>query len=186
MMSARFQDIAASLLAITVIASAVSADEVHLHNGDRLTGTITAVAEDVLTLSTDYAGELKVERDAIKAIETDDPRDVVLDDDTTLSGRLLISDDDDQQVEGSEEPVPFDRIAALVVPGTEEVPRPSWKGFADAVFPQAEMFRQARAAAAAVDVQTIVARGLRGEAVGEELRRARVAAVAKALRLRGE
>ena len=60
------------------------------------------------------------------------------------------------------------------------------KGFGDAVFPQAGLFRRAREAAAALDVQPIVARGLSGKAIGTELRRARVEAVAKALQLRGD
>ena len=35
-------------------------DEVHLMNGDRLTGTIVKMEEGVLTLQTDYANELKM------------------------------------------------------------------------------------------------------------------------------
>lgn len=57
------------------------------------------------------------------------------------------------------------------------------QGFADKSFPHAGLFRRSLRAAAAVDVRPIVARGLRGEAVGRELRRARVVAVAQALGL---
>ena len=57
------------------------------------------------------------------------------------------------------------------------------QGFSDQAFPQAAMFRQALAAATAVDVKPMMARGLGGDALGRELYRARVTAVGQALDL---
>jgi len=51
-------------------------------------------------------------------------------------------------------------------------------GFADAAYPQAEFLRGAFAAAAAIDAAPFVAQGLRGPAIGEAMREARVRAIA--------
>jgi tRNA nucleotidyltransferase (CCA-adding enzyme) len=51
-------------------------------------------------------------------------------------------------------------------------------GHADDAYPQADFLRAARAAARAITAQPFVEQGLRGEAIGEAMRRARVAAIA--------
>jgi len=51
-------------------------------------------------------------------------------------------------------------------------------GCADTPYPEAGHLRRAHAAALAVDARAIVARGITGPAVGEQLRRARIAAIA--------
>ena len=43
------------------LATPASADEVYLLNGDRLTGTIVKMEENILTIQTDYGGEIKVD-----------------------------------------------------------------------------------------------------------------------------
>jgi hypothetical protein len=46
-----------------VIASStvsVWADEIKLHNGDRLTGEIAKMEDNILALHTDYGGEMKL------------------------------------------------------------------------------------------------------------------------------
>ncbi|MDT3679739.1 MAG: DUF481 domain-containing protein [Burkholderiaceae bacterium] len=50
-----------------------SADTVFLHNGDRLTGRILHLSPDSLTLETTWAGEMKIRRFEVRAIETDKP-----------------------------------------------------------------------------------------------------------------
>ncbi|RIK91935.1 MAG: DUF481 domain-containing protein [Burkholderiales bacterium] len=50
-----------------------SADTVFLHNGDRLTGRILHLSPDALTLETTWAGEMKIRRFEVRAIETDKP-----------------------------------------------------------------------------------------------------------------
>ena len=51
-------------------------------------------------------------------------------------------------------------------------------GLSDAPYPQADWLRQAYAAAAAIDAKPFVARGLQGVAVGEAVRKQRIAAIA--------
>jgi tRNA nucleotidyltransferase (CCA-adding enzyme) len=53
-------------------------------------------------------------------------------------------------------------------------------GCAEAPYPEAERLRRAHAAALAVDARAVVATGITGPAVGEQLRRARIAAIAGA------
>ena len=51
----------ALLLLSLWLATPASADEVYLLNGDRLTGTIVKMEENILTIQTDYGGEIKVD-----------------------------------------------------------------------------------------------------------------------------
>lgn len=61
------------------------ADEIHLKNGDRLSGKVISVARGSLRLATDYAGDLTLRWDAVAALRSDRP--VVI---TLRSGRRLI------------------------------------------------------------------------------------------------
>jgi len=51
-------------------------------------------------------------------------------------------------------------------------------GLANTPYPEAERLRRAHAVALAIDASAIVARGISGPAVGEALRRERIAAIA--------
>lgn len=68
------------------------------------------------------------------------------------------------------------RIAQLAV--VCEADQRGRLGCTDAAYPAAERLRRAHAAALAIDARAIVARGISGPAVGEQLRRARIAAIA--------
>lgn len=68
------------------------------------------------------------------------------------------------------------RIAQLAV--VCEADKRGRLGCADAPYPEAERLRRAHTAALAIDARAIVATGVSGPAVGEHLRRARVAAIA--------
>jgi putative salt-induced outer membrane protein YdiY len=79
------------LVTLTLMSMAV-ADEVKLKNGDRLTGTVTRLDEKELVLTTEYAGELKIKREAVAAIETAEVVNVGLKDGQSLVGRLKLSE----------------------------------------------------------------------------------------------
>ena len=53
-------------------------DEVHLLNGDRLSGTIVKMEDDVLTLQTDYAGEIKIEWGRVQRLSSDGPLKILV------------------------------------------------------------------------------------------------------------
>jgi putative salt-induced outer membrane protein YdiY len=68
------------------------ADEVKLKNGDRLTGTVTRLDDKELTLKTEYAGDLKIKREAVASLETTEALSVALKDGQNLVGRLQMAD----------------------------------------------------------------------------------------------
>ncbi|MBS0170844.1 MAG: DUF481 domain-containing protein [Nitrospira sp.] len=62
-----------ALLGFILWASLAWADEVHLQNGDRLTGTIVKMEERVLTLQTDYGGEIKLDWGKVERLSSASP-----------------------------------------------------------------------------------------------------------------
>ena len=55
------------------LATPAWADEVYLLNGDRITGTIVKMEEGVLTLQTDYGGEMKIAWGKVQRLTSTDP-----------------------------------------------------------------------------------------------------------------
>ena len=52
------------------------ADEVQLNNGDRLTGVVVKMEDGVLTLKTDYGGEIRISWDQVAAVTSTKPMQV--------------------------------------------------------------------------------------------------------------
>jgi putative salt-induced outer membrane protein YdiY len=71
----------------------VSADQVTLKNGDRLTGKIQKSDEASLILKTDYAGDVKIDRKMIVSIVSDDALNVALKDGAKLQGKVETVED---------------------------------------------------------------------------------------------
>ncbi len=63
----------APLVAAFGLAPPAWADSVTLHNGDRLTGRVLHLSPSTLTFETTWAGELRIPRYEVRAIETDKP-----------------------------------------------------------------------------------------------------------------
>ncbi|MGD8208108.1 MAG: DUF481 domain-containing protein [Thiohalocapsa sp.] len=59
-----------------------AADEVIMNNGDRLTGTVVRTDQGSLRLETDYAGILSIDLSKVRDVRFDEPRMVLLDDET--------------------------------------------------------------------------------------------------------
>jgi len=64
------------------------ADEVHLKNGNLLSGKLVSVVDGKLELETDYAGKLTIDWGQVERISTDQPLTVVLNDGSTLTGTI--------------------------------------------------------------------------------------------------
>ncbi len=58
--------------------SPVWADEVHLQNGDRLTGTIVTMEEEVLTVQTPHSGDVKIQWPQVRRLSADKPLTIQL------------------------------------------------------------------------------------------------------------
>jgi putative salt-induced outer membrane protein YdiY len=79
-------------LLFVVCCALAMADEVRLKNGDRLSGVVTRLDEKELVLKTEYAGELKIKREAIAGIDTVDAVAIGLKDGQNLIGKLKLTD----------------------------------------------------------------------------------------------
>lgn len=92
-----------------VMALPLLADQVTLKNGDKLTGKITTSDAATLTIKTEYAGDVKIKRDSIASITTEEPLNVQLADRTVI---------------GSVAPAPEEDKVTIRVPGAEAVTAP--------------------------------------------------------------
>ena len=72
---------------------AARADEIVLDNGNRFTGTVTGLAGDYVTLSSDYAEPIKVKKGHITRISTDNPVELHLTGGEIIRGKLKTDDD---------------------------------------------------------------------------------------------
>jgi len=75
-----------------LFASAVSADQVTLKNGDRFTGSIVSGDGKTLLLKTEFAGDVTIQWDAITGIESSQNLNLTLKDGKRLSGKVTTTD----------------------------------------------------------------------------------------------
>ena len=112
------------------------ADTVYLQNGDQITGTLKHVKDGVVTLETEYAGAIQIKQDAVRHIETDEPKAVRLTDGTVLEGKLGLQENAQAiSVPEGWRPTPVPEIEGLAAQG-EKPPKRSkpkkWSGAVDA------------------------------------------------------
>ncbi len=62
------------------------ADEVIMSTGDRLTGKVVRTDQSTLRLETDYAGTLSINWSKVQNVRFDEPRMMLLDDETKANG----------------------------------------------------------------------------------------------------
>ena len=80
------KSIFAFLSLLPLLSGITAADEVHLKNGDRLTGEVKSLEEEKLVLVTSYAGEITISWSEVAALRTDKPIKVVLTDESVVEG----------------------------------------------------------------------------------------------------
>jgi len=105
-----------ALLFCSLWSSLAWADEVHLQNGDRLTGTIVKMEERVLTLQTDYGGEIKLDWGKVERVTSASPLKILVPGAShdVLRDFLYGSQDLQETRElGPEGPVPLTDITAI-------------------------------------------------------------------------
>lgn len=108
------------LLLFILCAASLSAQQVTLKNGDRLSGSITNAGDKKLTIKTDYAGAVTLDWDAVTEISSSSPLVVTRADNQTFSGTLSTRDAHVvvDTASGQRE-IPFSDIAAVRPPSEQ-------------------------------------------------------------------
>lgn len=110
-----------------LISTMVHADIITLKNGDQITGSISDFDADKVIVSTEYAGDIPIQRSGIAYIQTDSPKTLLIEDEAQPVEAQLIVEEGTQKIstpEGSRN-VDLNSVAGLYkVP---EEPRP-WSG----------------------------------------------------------
>ena len=118
-----------SMLLLLFLCSPAMADEVILTNGDRLTGKIIGIKEDVLTLETSYSEPIKLNYESVQQMNSSDPVELHLKDGEILRGKISTNSSGQLVVDagsGREAlALEFESIAALNPPPKKTV---AWKG----------------------------------------------------------
>jgi putative salt-induced outer membrane protein YdiY len=119
-----------TLVALLLILSGeVLADVVILETGDRLTGVVSNMEENTLTLTTDYSKPIKIQKIKIKEIFTDSMVEIYLAGGEVLKGRLKTSEDGKLLVESStgreQSVIDWNEVTAV---NPKPVPSTQWDG----------------------------------------------------------
>ncbi|MCL4693053.1 MAG: DUF481 domain-containing protein [Candidatus Hydrogenedentes bacterium] len=109
------------------------ADTVYLNNGDRISGTVSGITAATIRITTDYAGDLEVQRAAVFALDTDGSFAVQLEDGTTVEGPLTLQGGTPGvETAAGFQPASMTGLVATVEPETAEEEKPSiWSGFVE-------------------------------------------------------
>lgn len=91
-----------ALLCCALATPSALADTLVMNNGDRLTGTVVSKQADSLTLATPYAGRITVKWSQVRQLVSDQPVQVILEDDTRLTGTLLPTEDGKVRIKAGE------------------------------------------------------------------------------------
>jgi putative salt-induced outer membrane protein YdiY len=92
-MPLKTRHLAPALAALILAATSARADQILLKNGDRLTGTVVDSDAKVLTLKTDYAGDIKIQWASITSITSAQNLHLALKDGQTIVGTVATKDD---------------------------------------------------------------------------------------------
>lgn len=111
-----------SLCAALLMAARVRADVVEITNGTRLVGKIMKIHGGVITLDTDYAGEISIKQILVTKITTDHAVAVRFADGSGLIGTVSAPTADKVEVKGANSTldVPVGNIAAIWSAGEED------------------------------------------------------------------
>jgi putative salt-induced outer membrane protein YdiY len=88
---------------VIIFCNTLSADEIILDNGDRLTGTVITLEEETLKLETNYSEPIKIKKTKILRITTDIPKEIHLSNGEVLKGKLSTQEGGILIVESSDE-----------------------------------------------------------------------------------
>ena len=113
-----------ALAVLALAALPAAAAEITLDNGDRITGTVVALADGKLQVDTEWGGTLEIDFSRIARLTTEAEIRVVLDDDSELAGTATV-DDQGRTLLGSAGVLDLARVATINPP---VVPPFRWSG----------------------------------------------------------
>jgi putative salt-induced outer membrane protein YdiY len=128
-----FLAVLAMILSFAFAASISQGETITLANGDRITGKISDSDGKTLTLTTDYAGDVKVKWASIQQLVADKPLYVTTSDKTTVSGTVTPSAKTltIHPASGAPIEVSYDKIASIRTAESESAfeksQHPGWK-----------------------------------------------------------
>ncbi len=79
-------------LCLPLSSRTAAADEIRLHNGDRLTGKVLSAQNGKLVIDTPHAGKISVAMEEIAAVTTDEPVTLRLGENEVLTGKIATRD----------------------------------------------------------------------------------------------
>jgi putative salt-induced outer membrane protein YdiY len=119
----------AALLCVSFISSVCAADEVYLVNGDRITGKVTTLADNKLTVESDMAGKLVIDLNNVTTFKTNEPIEVQLKDGTAFKKQISKAETGRFAVEGDQTLKSQDfNVASIVVINPPPKEEPKWHG----------------------------------------------------------
>lgn len=92
----------AFLCLLGVLPLAASADVVHLANGDRVTGELVSMDGSTVVFDTEWGGQLRVEREAVRSIDTEEALGVELESGVKTEVTLVAAESGEQAIVDAE------------------------------------------------------------------------------------
>jgi putative salt-induced outer membrane protein YdiY len=118
-----------ALLCVSWISAVCIADEVYLVNGDRITGKITTLADNKLTVDSDLAGKLTIDLNNVTTFKTNAPVEIQLKDGTAFKKQISKAETGRFAVEGDQTLKSQDfNVASIVVINPPVKEAPKWHG----------------------------------------------------------
>lgn len=124
-----FRIVSAVVLCILVCTTAVLGDQIHLNNGDRLTGQIVRLTDGKLVFKSQLAGEITVKLSDIRTFSSDLPIEVHLKDGTVLHQPVAAAEPNEFAITAGQplQPQTFE-LADVASINPPAKPRPKWTG----------------------------------------------------------
>lgn len=114
---------------LVLIPGLAIADQLHMQNGDVISGTVSKIADEVVYIKPSYADEFAVQLSEVVSIEADKVYEVVLSDGRTIEGQFAGASDSEQSliVDGSPMNIVVTEVASAHDPSVEIIVDP-WEG----------------------------------------------------------
>jgi len=104
-------------------------DEIHLKNGDRISGKIQSLVDGKLTIRADIAGTVTVDLSSIQTLSSDEPIEVNLKDQTGFTQKVSSAESGKFAIEGSESMKTQEfAVSDIVSINPPPKPIPKWTG----------------------------------------------------------